>query len=203
MPNVFAADPANIFGCEPKPGDRLAVRMRGRLPFGGDADDQFDSPDAFDPDHLPDPGPFLTDHDVLTGDAHVSFHDVTTEIFERRGVYDMTFGYNLAKLNLDRRHPEAGYRYARDRDDPRIVRAAFAPTTPFCPQAHTLATGSFRAWNGLRDEYDYDRVRVRIDAMHHDSASINELLSGLEEELDRTGVIAEPAERPTEDAPPF
>ena len=177
--------------------------MRGRLPFGGDVDEQFDSPDAFDPDHLPNPGPFLTEHDVLNGDAHVSFHDITTEIFARRGVYDMTFGYNLAKVNLDRRHPGAGYRYARDRDDPRIVRAAFTPTTPFCPQAHTLATGSFRAWNGLRDEYDYDRVRVRIDAMHHDSASINEMLSGLEAELDRTGMIPELAEQSTEDAPPF
>lgn len=30
------------------------------------------------------------------------------------GVYDMTFGYNLAQFNFDHRHPSAGYRYTED-----------------------------------------------------------------------------------------
>ena len=82
----------------------------------GSDDEGFDLEDEFVPEHLPEPGPFLTDHDVLTGDDHLAFHRVTRECFEERGVYDMTFGYNLARLNRDRRHPDAGYRYAEEVD---------------------------------------------------------------------------------------
>ena len=155
--------------------------MRGLNPFGGgDGDDLFDPYDAFVPKHLPEPGGFLTDHDVLVDDDHVEFHTIARDVFEQRGVYDMTFGYNLARLNLDHRHPHAGFRYARERDSPSIVRAVFTPTTPFCPQAHTLVTGSFRAWNGLEGNYDYELVRVRVDDMHHNSEAINADLADLE-----------------------
>lgn len=164
--------------------------MRGLNPFGrGSGDDCFDSEDVFAPAHLPEPGPFLTGHDVLSGEDHVGFHAIAREVFEERGVYDMTFGYNLARLNQDRRHPDAGYRYARTRDDPAVVRAAFTPTTQFCPQAHTLAIGSFRAWAGLRNRYDYELVKVRIDPMHQNSSAINETLTDLEDEFQRTGTI--------------
>ncbi|WP_226013488.1 hypothetical protein [Halomicrobium salinisoli] len=84
-------------------------------PFGGGQegdDDLFDDYDAFVPATIPDPGRFLEGHDVLTGDEHLDFHDLTREVFEERSVYDMTFGYNLARLNLDTRHRDAGYRYA-------------------------------------------------------------------------------------------
>ncbi len=164
--------------------------MRGLNPFGGGGGDElFDRPDEFVPENLPEPGGFLTNHEVLDDDDHVEFHSISHEVLEQQGVYDMTFGYNLARLNLDRRHQNAGYRYARERDDPSIVRAAFTPTTPFCPQAHTLATGSFRAWNSLAERYDYELVRVRVDDMHHNSEAINDDLTELEEEFEGTGDI--------------
>jgi hypothetical protein len=47
---------------------------------------------------------------VLVGDDHAAFHRLTRDIFEERGVHDATFGYNLARLNLDARHPDAGFR---------------------------------------------------------------------------------------------
>jgi len=94
----------------------------------------------------------------------------------------MTFNYNLARLNLDTRHTSAGYRYADERDDAidavesedidRVLRAEFTPTTPFCPQTHTLTIGSFRAWNGLADRHEYDLVRVRAAPMHHQSGRL-------------------------------
>jgi len=167
-------------------------------PFSGDDDDgeTFDKYDEFAPDSLPEPGAFLDGHDVLDGNAHLDFHDLTRELFDERGVYDMTFGYNLSRLNLDRRHPDAGYRYAVETnatsprsdvpddveaaDDRTVLRAEFTPTTEFCPQSDTLARGSFRAWNGLSNRHDYDLVRVRVDAMHHESESINEDMRDLE-----------------------
>ena len=158
--------------------------MPGLNPFStDDFATFFDPDDAFVPEHLPDPIGFLLDQDVLEGTDHVEFHAITHAVFESRGVYDMTFGYNLAELNLDHRHPNAGYRYARERENPRIIRAAFTPTTSFCPQAHTLTIGSFRAWNGLRDDYPYDRVRVRIDEMHHNSEAINAEIRNREEDF--------------------
>jgi len=67
-----------------------------------------------------------------------------------------------------------GYRYAEETDDPSVLRAEFTPTTPFCPQTHTLTIGSFRAWNGLSERHEYDLVRVRAAPMHHQSEAINE-----------------------------
>ncbi|MFB6138903.1 MAG: hypothetical protein ABEJ26_00535 [Halosimplex sp.] len=151
-------------------------------PFGGGDDDggaRFDGYDEFVPANLPQPGRFLDGHDVLAGDDHVAFHETTRDIFETRGVYDMTFGYNLARLNLDTRHRGAGYRYAEDADDPSVLRAEFTPTTPFCPQSDTLTKGSLRAWNGEADRHGYDRVRVRVDEMHHRADEINEALAEL------------------------
>ncbi|WP_101297990.1 hypothetical protein [Halegenticoccus soli] len=159
-----------------------------RSPFAGD-DDAFDDDGSFEPDHLPRPGAFLDGHDVLVDGAHVDFHRLTRDLFEERGVYDMTFGYNLARLNLDRRHPNAGYRYAEEADDPATLRAEFTPTTPFCPQSRTLTVGSFRAWNGLRERHDYDLVRVRVAEMHHRHGSINEELDRLEAAFLETGTV--------------
>ncbi|MFB6083302.1 MAG: hypothetical protein ABEJ94_03545 [Halorientalis sp.] len=156
-------------------------------PFSDD-DATFDDYDAFVPESVPEPGAFLTDHDVLTGRDHLAFHRLTRELFDERSVYDMTFGYNLARLNLDVRHPDAGYRYARERGeidgpdagDREVLIAEFTPTTEFCPQSTTLAKGSFRAWNGLADRHEYDLVRVRVDGMHHESTAINEELRDYE-----------------------
>lgn len=169
-------------------------------PFGGDDGDPFDSYDEFVPDDVPTPGRFLDAHDALAGRDHVAFHRLTRELFEERTVYDMTFDYNLARLNLDTRHRNAGYRYAVERADAddavtadgveRVLRAEFTPTTPFCPQTHTLTIGSFRAWNGLSDRHEYDLVRVRAAPMHHRSETINAQLEALEEKYLRTGDAA-------------
>jgi hypothetical protein len=82
-------------------------------PFGG-GEASFDEQGSFVPEHLPEPGVYLREHDVLTGEAHVAFHQLTRTLFEERGVYDVTFDYNLAELNLDRRHEDAGFRYAEE-----------------------------------------------------------------------------------------
>jgi hypothetical protein len=177
-------------------------------PFASDDADgeTFDEYDEFRPDHLPEPGPFLRGTDVLTGEEHCAFHRLTREIFEERGVYDATFGYNLARLNLDARHPDAGWRYARlpdaegdgsdgstDRDDAEgdaagdgdadVLLAEFTPTTEFCPQSDSLTVGAFRAWNGLGERHDFDRVSVAVSPMHHRNTEINEKLRTLEERL--------------------
>ncbi|MEY7849034.1 hypothetical protein AB7C87_07490 [Natrarchaeobius sp. A-rgal3] len=158
-------------------------------PFGGDDGELFDEYDQFVPEHLPEAGPFLDAHRVLTGGEHAEFHTRTRDIFEKRHVYDMTFKYNLARLNLDTRHPGAGYRYAEETDDPSVLRAEFTPTTPFCPQAHTLTIGSFRAWNDLAENHDYDLVRVRTAPMHHQSESIDDQLEKLEDVYLETGSV--------------
>jgi len=155
-------------------------------PFGG-SDADFDDYGEFVPEHIPDPGPFLDGSTVLTGPKHNALHAVTREVFEERKVYDMTFDYNLARLNLDSRHPKAGYRYAEESDS--VLRAEFTPTTPFCPQTHTLTIGSFRAWNGLRDRHDYDLVRVRAAPEHHQSEAINDELAEIETEFRETGTV--------------
>jgi len=163
----------------------------------------FDDEDAFVPEHLPEPGPFLEGHEVLVGDDHLAFHRTARDCFEERGVYDMTFGYNLARLNRDQRHPNAGFRYAVETADaggdgvvsrldvaaPAVLRAEFTPTTPFCPQSDTLTVGSFRAWNGLADRHDYDIVRVRVHPMHQGSGGINSKLARLEERFVETGAL--------------
>lgn len=151
--------------------------------------DGFDSYDEFVPDHLPRPGSFLTGHILLTGTPHTAFHRLTRELFEERGVYDVTFGYNLARLNLDQSHDSAGFRYAVDATDQTVLRAEFTPTTAFCPQAETLAVASLRAWNGERDRHEFDLVRVRVAEMHAHSAAINDQLEGLEERVGETGSV--------------
>ncbi|TYL38526.1 hypothetical protein CV102_12040 [Natronococcus pandeyae] len=149
-----------------------------------DAEAEFDGWNEFVPAHVPDPGPFLEGHDLLCGDAHAAFHRLTRDLFEERGVYDATFGYNLAKLNLDRRHPDAGFRYAVDADDSGTLRAEFTPTTAFCPMADALVTGSFRAWNDLADRHEYDRVRVRVHPMHQQADALDDSLERAERERD-------------------
>lgn len=115
----------------------------------------------------------------------------------------MTFNYNLARLNLDTRHTSAGYRYAVKHDDAadavesddidRVLRTEFTPTTPFCPQTHTLTIGSFRAWNGLSERHEYDLDRVRTAPMHHQSEAINEQLADSSRPVSRRGdVTADP-----------
>lgn len=163
-------------------------------PFGG-GDASFDDAGTFVADHLPEPGPFLTEHDVLTGTEHCAVHATASSLFEERGVYDATFGYNLARLNLDQRHPDAGYRYAVDPSDgQRVLRAEFTPTTPFCPQSRALLVGSFRAWNGLTDRHSFDLVRVRVAPMHNESGVINDAVVELEQAFERTGTVPEPSD---------
>ena len=70
-----------------------------------------------------------------------------------------------------------------------MLRAEFTPTTPFCPQTHTLTIGSFRAWNGLTERHEYDLVRVRAAPMHHQSEAINEQIALMADEYRRTGTI--------------
>jgi hypothetical protein len=180
-------------------------------PFGTDEAD-FDDYDEFVPAHLPEPGPFLADADVLTGDAHVSVHQRTRDLFAERSVKDATFGYNLAKLNLDARHPESGFRYAAEGDA--VLRAEFTPTTAFCPQSDTLCVAAFRSWNGLADRHDYAFVRVRVDPMHQRSQQVNGKLRSLEVNHHRdvglgpvaretaAGLQREDDDPPVSDAPP-
>ena len=158
--------------------------MRGLSPFSDwiGADDAFDEYDQFVPDHLPEPGAFLDGHDVLVDGAHVAIHRIARRRFEERGVYDATFGYNLARLNLDRRHPDAGFRYAAS--SPSVLRAEFTPTTAFCPQSRALTTGAYRAWNDADGDHGYDLVRVRVAPMHHASDAINDELRALERRRD-------------------
>lgn len=157
---------------------------------GTDADAEFDEAGSFVPAHLPEPGPFLADATVLTDEAHVAVHATARELFEARGVYDITFGYNLAKLNRDRRHADAGFRYGRE--DATTLRAEFTPTTDFCPQGDTLAKAAFRAWNGLAERHGYDLVRVRIRPTHQSSETVNAALRGLEETFVETGSLPAP-----------
>jgi hypothetical protein len=161
-------------------------------PFGGSNENSglFGEYDEFVPGNIPSPGRFLDGHDLLVDDSHLDFHRTTKAVFDDRGVYDMTFGYNLARLNLDTRHPEAGYRYAEETDDSSVLRAEFTPTTPFCPQSDTLTRGSFRAWNDLCDRHEYTLVRVRVARSHHRSDEINDGLAELEETYLETGEIS-------------
>ncbi|MFB6153608.1 MAG: hypothetical protein ABEJ27_05090 [Halodesulfurarchaeum sp.] len=157
-------------------------------PFGNaaSADGHFDPEDTFVPEHLPSPGPFLDEGKVLEGDRHVKVHRTARELFEERGVYDMTFGYNLAKLNRDQRHPDAGLRYATDGA---ILLTEFTPTTPFCPQSEVLSKAVFRAWNGLSERHEFDRVRVRLAPMHHSADAINQELESWDRHLVETGEL--------------
>lgn len=161
----------------------MDLELSDSLPLvGGDRGEPFDDDGEFVPEHLPEPGPFLADAAVLTGDDHAAVHTTARTLFEERSVYDATFGYNLARLNLDRRHPDAGFRYAEE--GPSVLRAEFTPTTAFCPQGDSLAVGAFRAWNGLADRHGYDLVRVRVAPSHRRADRINGRLRRLEREAD-------------------
>ncbi|MFP8952254.1 hypothetical protein ACLI4Z_04655 [Natrialbaceae archaeon A-arb3/5] len=153
------------------------------------SDGGFDDWDEFVSENVPEPGPFLEGHDVLVDEEHVAFHRQTRDIFEERGVYDATFGYNLARLNLDQRHPDAGYRYAVSAGELAVLRAEFTPTTEFCPQADALIKGSFRAWNGLADRHEFERVLVRVHPTHHQAETLNDSLERLEAEVRETGTV--------------
>lgn len=163
---------------------------------GDDADDDvFDEKGSFVPEHLPEPGAFLEGHEVLTGDDHLAVHAGSRERFEEYGVYDATFGYNLAQLNRDTRHTGAGLRYAVDAAAADVLRVEFTPTTAFCPQSGTLVTGIFRAWNA--SESDYRLVSVRVAPMHQHSEATNAKLADLEERFLETGEVVVEEESPT------
>lgn len=149
----------------------------------------FDTYDEFVSEHIPEPGGFLDGHEVLAGRDHVAVHRLARLVFEHRGVYDVTFGYNLARLNLDPRHPDAGYRYAVESGNASVLRAEFTPTTEFCPQSETLTVGSFRALNGERGRHEFDLVRVRVGEMHHRAGDINDRLRTLEEAFLESGTL--------------
>lgn len=157
----------------------------------GDESDLYTSYETYTPQYLPEPGKGLTGHNILTDEDHIEVHKQAQALFEERGVYDMTFGYNLAKLNLDTRHPDAGFRYALDAEDKSILHAEFTPTTPFCPQSDTLTVGSFRAWNGLTDRHEFNVVSLSVAEMHHRSDNINAELQALETEFIETGAVPE------------
>ncbi|MEF8881134.1 MAG: hypothetical protein V5A34_01250 [Halapricum sp.] len=139
---------------------------------GDSGEPDFDDYDEFVPSNLPDPDSRLTEYDVLEGDDHVDVHRMVRDVFEERGVYDTTFGYNLAKLNLDPRHPDAGFRYATEDDE--VLHVEFTPTTAFCPQGEVLTTAAHRALNDLADHHEFARVDVRIADLHQHSEAINE-----------------------------
>jgi hypothetical protein len=185
---------------------------------GSDGEEPLAEPGTFDPGLVPEPGAFLADADVrvLTGEGHLAVHDLVREAFEARGVYDATFGYNLAALNRDRRHPDAGLRYgvspagratdgastdgASTGDERRALRVEFTPTTPFCPQAGPLATGAFAALNGLDERHDYEVVRVRL-ATHDTADAINDELRARARRYLESGAVDEepPAVDPAPD----
>ena len=188
----MTASGANLFdtsGTWPAPLWRDMRGITGGFGSTGGGDDRDGRYDRFEPDLEPEAGAFLAEQDVLVGRDHAVTHRLARLLFERRGVYDVTFGYNLARLNLDARHPEAGFRYAQDADEPAILLAAFTPTTEFCPQSDALTAGAFRAWNGEPDAHEYDLVRVRVAPMHQDAKSINERLRALETSFEETGQL--------------
>lgn len=157
--------------------------------LGSSNDETFDEVGDFVPENLPEPGPFIESNDVLTGRAHIELHAHARESFEEFGVYDATFGYNLARLNLDRRHPDAGLRYARDSGDAGLLRVEFTPTTPFCPQSESLTRGTFRALTATADTGPYETVKVRVHPMHHAAEGINDALERGEAQYAETGSL--------------
>lgn len=158
-----------------------------RLSRGSHLDDW----EEFVPEHLPAPGPHLEDHDVLAGRAHVEFHQRVRDVFERRGVYDAAYGYNLARLNLDTRFPDAGLRYAAAAGDEDCLRVAFTPTTAVCPETASLAPAILRATT--EEEVGYDRVRVRVTARYQYADRVNETLQELEAVADERGSLPTPS----------
>ena len=138
-------------------------------------EDHFDPIGTFVPENIPEIGDHLEAHDVLDGDRHIAVHQCARDLYETFGVYDMTFGYNLADLNRDRRHPDAGCRYAESATENDVLLIAFTPTTEFCPAAEPLAVGMARAWN-RSETAPYGLVRVRVSPMYHASETLNRRL---------------------------
>lgn len=155
-----------------------------------DAETHFEEPGEYVPETLPEPDEFLREHEILTDERHLAVHEMVRDCFEEFGIYDMTFGYNLAKLNRDKRHPGAGFRYATPTNDAQELLATFTPTTEFCPQGDSLAVGAFRALN-RSDHHDYDIVRVRVHQIHHHSETINARIRSMEETFLDSGHIPE------------
>ena len=190
-----------MFGSTGRDEVAVPATMVGLSPFGGGSDDAaFGEYDEVASENLPEPGPFLAEENVLMGEAHTAVHETARDLFEERGVYDATFGYNLARLNLDTRHPAAGFRYAEEADDSSVLRAEFTPTTEFCPQSHALTVAAFRAWNGLAERHGYELVRVRTAPMHQESDVVNEQLRSLEETYRETGTIPDASADSARDA---
>jgi hypothetical protein len=79
---------------------------------GVSSDDGFETYDSFLTAEVPEPGPFVQCQEIFAGTEDAAFHRLSKRLFDDRGVYDVTFGYKLARLNLDPRHPGNGYRYA-------------------------------------------------------------------------------------------
>lgn len=140
--------------------------------------------DEFRPEHLPDPGAHLADHEVLTGEAHLDLHRSVRDVFERRGVYDAAYGYNLARLNLDTRFPDGGLRYAVEEapaaDEPSGLRVAFTPTTAVCPETVSLAPAVLRALTAEAEDVGFESVRVRVTSRYQHADRLNSVLSDLE-----------------------
>lgn len=165
------------------PGDSNGFNMFGlRKLLGLNSDnDRFDRYDEYVSATVPEPGWFLSGQDVLTDAEHIQFHQTTRDLFEEVKLYDVSFDYNLARLNLDDRHPNAGFRYAVETESDGVLRAEFTPKTQFCPQTLTITKASFRALNGLSDQHEYDLVRIRVDQMHYKAGGINKILRQQEE----------------------
>lgn len=162
---------------------RMNSTCSGSL-FGFERDDHsFDGDDEYVPATLPDPGWVLTEQDVLIGDEHIQFHQTTRDLFEEVKLYDVSFEYNLARLYLDDRHPNAGFRFAVETESDGVLRAEFTPKTQFCPQSLTITKASFRALNGVSEQHEYNLVRVRVDRLHYKAGAINGILQQEETSL--------------------
>jgi len=148
------------------------------MSFLGGSEPQFDPADAFVPEHIPEPGAFLAGHDVLGGRDHVALHRTAADAFEEYGVYDATFGYNLARLNRDPRHTDAGFRYAEEADDPTTLGPSSRRLPPSVRRPNRSRGG--RSALDAVDTHGYELVRVRVDASLDGSDAVNERLAKLE-----------------------
>lgn len=149
--------------------------------------------DEYRPDTLPAPGAHLDGHDVLTGERHLELHRSVRDVFERRGVYDAAYGYNLARLNLDTRFPDAGLRYAVEErpasPEQEVLRVAFTPTSAVCPETVSLAPGILRALTAEAGDVGSDRVRVRVTGRYQHADRLNAVLRDLEQVAQERGSV--------------
>ena len=159
-------------------------------PFGGEKDDDGLSTDSgeFTPEYSPEPDRFLEGHRLLTGDEHVSFHQISETMFEERGVYDMTFGYNLTQLNQVTRHPNAGVlpteRHAHEGFVPREERSERSPRVRprLGPcRGHALSKRDHQR-NARRDGAKISGIRTR---QYYEHGWCAERIDGRDDELAR------------------